>query len=59
MAAKKKVVLFTLQDGWSPLMIASQHGHYEITRLLIGRGANLNSQNKVSVTVNKIATYKH
>ena len=62
-AAKKNVVdyicivLSTLQDGWSPLMTASEHGNYEIARLLIGRGANLNCQNKVDMTIDKVATY--
>ena len=42
------VVLSSLQDGWSPLMTASEHGHQEIPRLLIEQGANLNLQNKVS-----------
>ena len=50
------VVLCTLQDGWSALMTASQHGHYEIVKVLIERGANINSQNKVSMTVDKITT---
>ena len=50
------VVLSTLQDGVSPLIVASYHSHLEITRLLINRGANLNSQNKVSITVDKVAT---
>ena len=62
-AAKKNVldyiciVLSTLQDGWSALMITSQHGYHEIARLLIERGANLNCQNKVGMTVDKDATY--
>ena len=42
------VVLSSLQDGWSPLMVASYHGHQEIRRLLIKQGADLNLQNKVS-----------
>ena len=51
----KGVVLSTLQNGWSPLMIASQHGHLQIAGLLIKQGANLNCQNKVSMTVDKVA----
>ena len=42
------VVLSSMQDGWSPLMSASQHGHREVATLLIEQGANLNLQNKVS-----------
>ena len=62
-AAKKNVVdylcivLSTLQDGWSALMTASEHGHHKIARLLIERGANLNCQNEVGMTVDKDATY--
>ena len=51
------VVLSTLQDGWSSLMTASEHGHLQIAGLLIKRGANLNCQNNVSMTVDKVATY--
>ena len=47
------VVLSTLQDGVSPLMTASEHGHLNIVRLLIKQGANINSQTKVSVTVRR------
>ena len=50
------VVLSILQDGWSPLMIASWHGHHEILKVLIEQGANINSQNKVSMTVDEITT---
>ena len=50
------VVLSSLQDGWSSLMTASEHGHLQIARLLIKRGANLNCQNNVSMTVDKVAT---
>ena len=58
-AAKKNVVdylcivLSTLQDGWSALMVTSEHDHHKIARLLIERGANLNCQNKVGMTVDK------
>ena len=47
------VVLITLQNGWSPLMTASEHGHHEIARLLIGRGVSVNCQNKVGMTGQK------
>ena len=50
------VVLSILQDGWSPLMAASEHGHHEIVKVLIEQGANINSQNKVSMTVDEITT---
>ena len=50
------VVLFILQNGWSPLMTASQQGHHEIVQVLIEQGANINSQNEVSMTVDEITT---
>ena len=45
------VVLSTLQDGFSPLHIASQEGHVDVCTLLIERGANLNSQTKVGTII--------
>ena len=39
---------FNLQDGESPLMVASHLGHYEIVKLLLDKGAEVNLQNKVS-----------
>ena len=45
------VVLSTLQDGASPLHIASQKGHVDVCTLLIERGANLNSQDKVGTII--------
>ena len=50
------VVLSILQDGWSPLMIASENGYHEIVKVLIEQGANINSQNEVSMTVDEITT---
>ena len=44
---------FVLQDGWSPLMIASENGHLDIVVTLIGAGADVNYTNKVvKFTVN-------
>ena len=37
-----------LQNGESPLMVASSGGHYEIVKLLLDKGAEVNLQNKVS-----------
>ena len=37
-----------LQDGKSPLMEALSGGHFEIVRLLLDKGAEVNHQNKVS-----------
>ena len=38
---------FVLQDGWTPLVIASQEGHLEIVKSLIEAGANVNHTTKV------------
>ena len=32
-------------DGWTPLMYACLHGHYDAARLLISRGANVGATN--------------
>ena len=41
------IITIVLQDGWSPLMIASQNGHYDIVLTLIGAGAEVNYTDKV------------
>ena len=38
---------FVLQDGWTPLVIASENGHLEIVKSLIEAGANVNHTTKV------------
>ena len=38
---------FVLQDGWTPLGVASQNGHLEIVKRLIEAGANVNHTSKV------------
>ena len=43
------VVLFSLQNGASPLYMAAQEGHLDVCRLLIEQGANINSQRKVCI----------
>ena len=45
-----------LQDGASPLLIASQNGHLSIAKLLLGCGANPNLQTEVSGRI--FYTYK-
>ena len=42
-------MVLLLQDGWSPLMIASEKGHYEVVKTLIGAGAEVSQTNKVVV----------
>ena len=41
---------FVLQDGVSPLIIASLNGHLETAQLLIEAGANVNHTEKVLKT---------
>ena len=38
---------FVLQDGWTPLVIASHNGHLEIVKSLIEAGTNVNHTAKV------------
>ena len=38
---------FVLQDGATPLVIASQNGHLEIVKSLIDAGTNVNHTTKV------------
>ena len=38
----------SLQKGDTPLMLASCNAHMECVKLLLGRGANVNMQTKVS-----------
>ena len=38
---------FVLQDGWTPLVFASQEGHLEIVKSLIEAGTNVNHIAKV------------
>ena len=37
-----------LQDGKSPLMVASSGGHFRTVKLLLDKGAEVNHQNMVS-----------
>ena len=48
------MMTFVLQDGWSPLHIASFNGHLDIVRALIEAGASISQANKVgTVLVNQ------
>ena len=38
---------FSLQRGFTPLMVASEFGHIKIVKLLLEHGADVNTQNQV------------
>ena len=38
----------SLQGGWTALMVASKAGHMECVQMLLGKGADVNMQKKVS-----------
>ena len=41
---------FVLQNGWTPLVIASQNGHLEIVKSLVEAGVTVNHIAKVVST---------
>ena len=41
------MMIFVLQDGWSPLMTASDEGHLDVEKTLIEAGANVNDTDEV------------
>ena len=41
------MMAFVLQNGWTPLVSASQEGHLELVKSLIEAGANVNHTTKV------------
>ena len=41
------IIAFLLQDGWSPLMVASEKEHLDVVMALIGAGAEVSLTNKV------------
>ena len=42
------LVCACLQDGWTPLHLASWNGHYDVVRELISAKCQLNIKNEVS-----------
>ena len=51
MKLRKTVMGFVLQDGSSPLQMASQEGHLDVVKTLIEAGANIDQANKVSIHI--------
>jgi ankyrin repeat protein len=45
---------FSLQDGNTPLILASGLGHLECVKVLLDRGAHVNLQTKVSAFLDEI-----
>ena len=42
------MINFVLQNGWSPLMVASDQRHVEVVTMLMNAGADVDQTNKVS-----------
>jgi ankyrin repeat protein len=42
------LLLFSDEDGATPLMFASMRGHLNVAQLLIEKGANIDIQDKIS-----------
>ena len=40
------------QNGWTPLLVASQNGNVEIAQLLLEKGANIEATDKVQFVAN-------
>ena len=49
MKLRKILMGFVLQDGRSPLYMASQEGHLDVVKTLIDAGANIDQAEKVSI----------
>lgn len=53
------VICPTICSGWTPVMIASANGHFEIVKFLLEHGANPNAQNRFGRTPIMFATRYH
>ena len=51
------MMIFVLQNGSSPLLIASHSGHLDVVKTLIEAGANVNHTNKVGTCALLLYTY--
>ena len=51
------MMIFVLQNGWSPLMTASEKGHLDVVTTLVEAGANVNHTNKVGICTLLLYTY--
>ena len=51
MKLHKILMGFVLQDGLSPLHMASQEGHLDVMKTLIEAGANIHQADKVSTHI--------
>ena len=51
MKLRKILMGFVLQNGESPLYMASQNGHLDVVKTLIQAGANINQVTKVSTHI--------
>ena len=53
------MMIFVLQDGWSPLMKAGENGHLDVVKTLIEAGANVNHTNKVDTRTCTLLMYTY
>ncbi|CAG0889491.1 unnamed protein product [Darwinula stevensoni] len=44
--------------GWTPLMLAAFHGHHELTKCLVKRGANISLRNKNGLSAFDLALHQ-
>ena len=51
MKLRKILMGFVLQDGRSPLYVASWKGHLDVVKTLIEAGANINQAQRVSTHI--------